>query len=73
MTAAKHSTPTLDVECSCGKTTYPSKPAAERVIAHLRRHRNKREEKPCRSYRCPERKGWHITSWASKVNPKLRR
>lgn len=51
---------------ACGKATYSSKPEADRVMARIRRKPNQREDRPCRSYRCPTCKGWHLTSNHSK-------
>ncbi len=49
------------IEQHCGKGTYTSKANADRELRAIRR-RDRRVERPIRSYKCPDCGWWHLTS-----------
>lgn len=48
----------MTAECSCGKNLYPSYRRAVRVLLGCLRLRGG----ALRIYRCPDGRGWHLTS-----------
>lgn len=49
------------IESHCGKATFTSKSVADSELRRIRR-RDRREERPIRSYKCHDCGWWHLTS-----------
>lgn len=48
------------MSCSTGKIRYRDRLGAQIALAGTRR----KDRSEARAYRCPDCRGWHLTSWA---------